>query len=81
MPRLLGAAGQIGFTRLVRGAGRGLWSRTVTVSAPCRFAVPRQSAAVSPPPMMITCLPAASMSGCAMSPACTRLPCGRYVMA
>ena len=29
--------------------------------APCRCATPRQSAAVSPPPMMITCLPAASI--------------------
>ena len=27
--------------------------------APCRIAVPRQSAPVSPPPMMTTCLPAA----------------------
>ena len=32
-------------------------SSWVTEAAPCRCAVPRQSAPVSPPPMITTCLP------------------------
>ena len=43
--------------------GRGSSSNWWTDSAPCRCAVPRQSAPVSPPPMMTTRLPAALMSG------------------
>ena len=49
--------------RQVRRAppGAGCDRARVTDIAPWRLAVPRQSAAVSPPPMMITCLPAASI--------------------
>jgi len=39
--------------------GRGMISSWVTEAAPCRSAVPRQSAPVSPPPMTMTCYPAA----------------------
>ena len=39
--------------------GRGRISSWVTEAAPWRCAVPRQSAPVSPPPMITTCLPAA----------------------
>ena len=34
-------------------------ARVVTLAAPCRSEVPRQSEPVSPPPMITTCLPAA----------------------
>ena len=48
-----------GWRRAARPAG-GAGSRTgVTDAAPWRCAVPRQSAPVSPPPMMMTCLPLA----------------------
>jgi hypothetical protein len=57
--------------------GRGLWSSWVTLTAPCRFAVPRQSAAVSPPPTMTTRLPAASIGGVDRSPVRTRLASGK----
>ena len=43
--------------RRARPAGRGRISSWVTDAAPCRCAVPRQSAPVSPPPMITTCLP------------------------
>ena len=47
-------------SRSVRcSGGRGMISSWVTDAAPCRCAVPRQSAPVSPPPMMTTCLPSA----------------------
>ena len=39
--------------------GFGSSSNCVTDAAPCRWLVPTQSAPVSPPPMMITCLPVA----------------------
>ena len=39
--------------------GFGMISSWVTEAAPCRCEVPRQSAPVSPPPMITTCLPAA----------------------
>ena len=41
--------------------GRGSSSSWCTLRAPWRWAVPRQSAPVSPPPMMITCLSLAVM--------------------
>ena len=43
--------------------GVGMISSCVTDAAPCRWEVPRQSAPVSPPPMMITCLPSAVIGG------------------
>ena len=43
--------------------GRGMISNWCTLAAPCRCAVPRQSAPVSPPPMMMTRLPFAVMGG------------------
>ena len=42
-------------------------------AAPCRIAVPRQSAPVSPPPMITTCLPAAEIGGCSILPRAYRL--------
>ena len=42
--------------------GAGSSSSCVTDAAPWRCAVPRQSAPVSPPPMMTTCLPAAEIA-------------------
>ena len=67
-----------GFAVMSRACGGwGLWSSWVTLTAPCRFAVPRQSAAVSPPPMMTTRLPAASIGVTANSPVRTRFASGR----
>ncbi len=43
--------------------GRGMISNWWTEAAPWRWAVPRQSAPVSPPPMMTTRLPAAVIGG------------------
>ena len=68
-------------------------SSWVTDRAPCRCAVPRQSAPVSPPPMMTTCLPRALIGGSGTGPgdvgpppdtsdaATARLDWGRYSMA
>ena len=56
-------------------------SSWTTEVAPCRTTVPRQSAAVSPPPTMTTSLPAAVTGGRARSPSWTRLACGRYSIA
>ena len=50
-------------------------------AAPWRCAVPRQSAPVSPPPMITTCLPSARDRRSARSPCCTRLAGGRYSIA
>ena len=44
------------------GIAAGAGSIWVTDAAPWRWAVPTQSAPVSPPPMTTTCLPEASMS-------------------
>ena len=62
-------------------AGRGRISSWVTDAAPCRCDVPRQSAPVSPPPMITTCLPLTSMSARSMSPSQTRLASGRNSIA
>ena len=58
-------------------------SSWVTDAGRCRSAVPRQSAPVSPPPMMTTCLPVAVIWFCldVGSPSDARLPCGRNSMA
>ena len=56
-------------------------SSWVTEAAPWRSAVPRQSAPVSPPPMMTTCLPSALIGGRCRSPSCTRLAGTRYSIA
>ena len=56
--RSSGRSATAGLGRALRG-GCGMISSWVTDAAPCRCAVPRQSAPVSPPPMMTTCLPAA----------------------
>ncbi len=61
--------------------GFGMISSWVTERAPWRWAVPTQSAPVSPPPMTTTCLPSAVMGGVAKSPSWTRLASGRYSMA
>ena len=50
-------------------------------AAPCRCAVPRQSAPVSPPPMITTRLPFALIGDVSRSPCCTRLDGGRYSIA
>ena len=52
-----------------------------TTRAPWRRAVPRQSAPVSPPPMMTTSMPAASTGAASRSPSWTRFESGRYSMA
>ena len=54
--------------------GVGMISSWVTEAAPCRCAVPRQSAPVSPPPMITTCLPWALIGGSSSSPSACRLP-------
>ena len=63
--------------------GIGMISSCVTDLAPCRNEVPMQSLPVSPPPMTITCLSLAVISGPAPagSPATRRFCCGRKVMA
>ncbi len=59
--------------RLGPRAGSGYWSSWMTSAAPWRWATPRQSAPVSPPPMITTCLPAASIGVVSCRPATTRL--------
>lgn len=56
-------------------------SSWVTDRAPWRWAVPTQSAPVSPPPMTTTCLPSAVIGGVTRSPSCTLLASGRYSIA
>ncbi len=53
--------------------GSGMISSWWTLSARCRWTVPRQSAPVSPPPMMTTCLPSAVIGDASSEPSCTRL--------
>ena len=76
-------SGQVGHglspTRVAGGSG--MISSWWTARAPCRWAVPRQSAPVSPPPMMTTCLPAAEIGEVSSEPSCTRLEGFRYSMA
>ncbi len=52
--------------------GSGMTSIRCTEAAPWRCAVPRQSAAVSPPPSTITCLPSALIGGASRVPLTTR---------
>ena len=54
-----GRPGILWRARVGRRASTSSWR---TLRAPCRCAVPRQSAPVSPPPMMITCLSCALMT-------------------
>ena len=61
--------------------GWGMISRLVTESAPCRCAVPMQSAPVSPPPMTTTCRPAAVTWPSTLWPSATRLAGGRKSIA
>ena len=61
--------------------GVGMISSWVTEAAPWRCEVPRQSAPVSPPPMITTCLPSAVIGGASMSPCCTWLAHGRNSIA
>ena len=53
----------------------------VTDAAPWRCTVPRQSAPVSPPPTITTCLPSAEIGGSSRSPCCTRFAQGRNSIA
>src|SRR6516165_9558688 len=55
-------------------------SSWVTDAAPCRCTVPRQSAPVSPPPMITTCAPRALMAGPVPFPT-ARLAAGRNSIA
>ena len=48
-----------GFVGVRLSGGRGTISNWWTLAQPWRWTVPRQSAPVSPPPMMMTCLPSA----------------------
>ena len=61
--------------------GSGRISSCVIERAPWRVAVPRQSAPVSPPPMMMTSLPAAVIWSAISSPSEARLDCGRKSIA
>ena len=66
--------------------GRAMISSWVIEAACWRIAVPRQSAPVSPPPMITTCLPSAriwspSPDGTGSSPSEARLDCGRNSIA
>ena len=58
--------------------GSGMISNWCTEAAPCRCAVPRQSAPVSPPPMMTTRLPEALIGDWASARSCTRFAGLRY---
>ena len=58
--RISGQVGQ-GLSAAGSAGGSGMISSWCTDAAPWRCAVPRQSAPVSPPPMMTTCLPLASI--------------------
>ena len=60
--KICGHSGQ-GLPASREAGGRGSSSNWCTDCAPCRSAVPRQSAPVSPPPMITTRLPAAEMIG------------------
>src|ERR671926_108884 len=55
-----GQSGQVRWSGL--SGGRGPWVSTFTEEQPSRWALPRQSALVSPPPRMTTFLPAAEIS-------------------
>ena len=67
-------SGQRGQTRglFSRKGGWGMISSWVTLSAPCRLAVPMQSEPVSPPPITTTRFPAASIVPPGSSPAFRR---------
>ena len=56
-------------------------SSCVIDAAPWRVAVPRQSAPVSPPPMITTCLPWAVIWSGTSTPSEARLDCGRNSIA
>ena len=58
--------------------GSGMISSWCTDAAPCRWAVPRQSAPVSPPPMMTTCRPSAEIGEAPSAPSWTRFDGFRY---
>jgi len=72
--------GQGWFTGRASG-GCGMISNWVTERAPCRIAVPRQSAPVSPPPMITTSLPVARIWFSTVWPRATRFAWGRYSIA
>src|SRR5690606_5498033 len=57
---LAGQYGQVNALFSCSG-GRGISSICVTDAAPCRLLVPTQSDPVSPPPITMTCLPAAEI--------------------
>lgn len=76
----MGNVGQ-GWLALRSAPGWGMISSWVTEAAPWRWAVPTQSAPVSPPPMTTTCLPWAVIGETVRSPSCTLLASGRYSMA
>ena len=83
MRSFIGQCGQLSALFSITG-GCGMISNCVTLFAPWRNDVPMQSDPVSPPPMTMTCLPAAEIScvfGNCASPA-TRLFCwGKKSMA
>ena len=53
--------------------GSGMISSWCTLRARWRWTVPRQSAPVSPPPMITTCLPSAEIGDASRQPSWTRL--------
>jgi hypothetical protein len=58
--RISGQVGQ-GLSPVRSRGGSGMISSWWTLSAPWRCTVPRQSAPVSPPPMITTCFPCAEI--------------------
>ncbi len=70
--RMSGQVGQ-GLSLGRAGGGSGMISSWWTLSARWRWTVPRQSAPVSPPPMITTCLPSAEIGDASSDPSCTRL--------
>src|SRR5437868_2278298 len=73
----MGKVGQ-GWPALRSSPGLGMISSWVTEAAPWRWAVPTQSAPVSPPPMTTTCLPSA-LIGAAVDVALFHLELGDAV--
>src|SRR5262249_4904004 len=61
--------------------GLGMISSWVTDAAPWRSTVPRQSAPVSPPPMITTCRPHAEIAGSPAPSVTARFDSGKYSIA
>ena len=81
MRKIIGQVGH-GLASGRSSGGRGMISNWWIDAAPWRCAVPRQSAPVSPPPMITTFLPCGGdRRRPSRSPSCTRFDHGRYSIA